>query len=79
MVTGAGLLRTETTMTIWQVGFFKIPMVTGGILMGTYFHEFWRTGLIWLWLVFVLTAILLLPMGIGTVRRYRQSSDGDRR
>ena len=53
-------LGTKTTMTIWQVGFFKIPLVTAGILLGTYFHDFWAPVIVWLWIVCVVTSILRL-------------------
>ena len=67
-------LKTETTMTVWQVAFFKIPMVTAGILLGTYFHNLCQPLLIWLWIVCVATTILIVPMGMRTVLEHWRST-----
>ena len=68
------LLNTQATVTVWQVGFFKIPMVTTGILLGTYFHDFWHPLLTWLWIVCVATMILIVPMGMRTVLEHWRST-----
>ena len=47
----------------WQFGVLKLSMVAFGILMGSYFHEFWQQWHLALWAVFGITALVTTIWG----------------
>ena len=50
------------TLKFWQVGIFKLSMVSIGIIIGVYFADFLKSWLPLLSAIFVLTAVYLLSV-----------------
>lgn len=49
------LLNAARKYTVWDFGFFKILLLSAGILLGAYFHEFFDGWIAVVWAVFVIT------------------------
>lgn len=47
----------------WKFGVLKISMIAFGILMGSYFHEFWQPWHMALWAIFAITALMATIWG----------------
>ena len=51
----------------WKFGVLKFSMVAFGILMGSYFHEFWQQWHVALWAIFGITALVTTVWGFQTM------------
>jgi hypothetical protein len=54
------LLNAAKKFTLWDYGFFKIVLVSLGILLGTYFSKFFLSYTSLLWIIFIASYILVL-------------------
>jgi hypothetical protein len=48
----------------WKFGVLKISMISFGVLIGTYFHDFWLPWQGALWALFAVTAVVTAVWGI---------------
>jgi Flp pilus assembly protein TadB len=55
-----GYMNRKLTWEYWKFGILKMCLLSFGILLGTYFVDFWK-GILWLvWVVFIITYILAI-------------------
>lgn len=54
----------EITWPAWKFGVLKFSMIAFGILVGAAFPSFWATWTVWLWGVFLVTALISSVWGI---------------
>ncbi len=47
----------------WKIGVLKCSMVAFGILLGSYFHEYWEQRYLTLWATFAVTALVTINWG----------------
>jgi len=64
------------TWPAWKFGVLKLSMIAFGILMGSYFPDFFRPWQIALWAIFGVTAAILSVWGFQAM--YGPSSREDR-
>ena len=57
----------------WKFGVLKFSMVAFGILMGSYFHEFWQQWHVALWAIFGITALVTTIWGLQTMFSLKSS------
>lgn len=51
----------------WKFGVLKISMISFGVLIGMYFHEFWAPWEAALWTLFGVTALVTTVWGIQSL------------
>ena len=51
----------------WKFGVLKFSMMAFGILMGSYFHEFWQNWHVALWTIFAVTAVVTTVWGFQAI------------
>ena len=51
------VLTRSITWPSWKFGVLKFSMIAFGILMGSYFHEFWQDWHAALWVIFGVTVL----------------------
>ena len=51
----------------WQFGVLKISMISFGVLLGTYFHDFWLPWQAALWALFGVTALVTTVWGLQSM------------
>lgn len=54
------LLKSAREYTVWDFAFFKIALVSFGILAGAYFSRFFLDNIALIWVVFILAYIWVM-------------------
>ncbi len=66
-------LTRKVSWSAWQLGVLKLSMVSFGIILGSYFADFWKPLMLLLWAVFIATAVwasvMWLQQGVNTNNR----------
>jgi hypothetical protein len=53
-----GYMNRKLTWEYWKFGILKTCVMSFGILLGTYFADFWK-GILWLvWIIFIISYVL---------------------
>ena len=52
------LLTRRVAVPSWKIGALKFSMISFGILVGSYLHEFWQNWYLALWVFFGVTAFV---------------------
>ncbi|MBI2550498.1 hypothetical protein HYV83_04965 [Candidatus Woesearchaeota archaeon] len=69
----AGYVKDHLTRKVrwatWQFSVFKLSMISFGIILGSYFVDFWKPLLPAVWVVFIITVILSTMMWLSAVRK----------
>ena len=69
----AGYVKTHLTKKVqwatWQFSVLKLSMISFGIILGSYFADFWKPLLLAVWVVFIITVILSTTMWLSAVRK----------
>jgi len=53
-------MRAARKFTMWDYAFFKTALVSLGILLGTYFSEFFSDHTLFLWIVFLCSYLIMI-------------------
>jgi len=53
-------LRAAKKYTLWDYAFFKITLVSLGILIGAYFSEFFLSHTLFLWIIFLVSYLCIM-------------------
>lgn len=53
-------LAAARNYTIWDYGFLKIALISAGILLGSYFSQFFLENLYVLWSVFIVSYVWII-------------------
>lgn len=62
-------LTKKVQWTTWQFSVLKLSMISFGIILGSYFVDFWQPLLPAVWVVFIITVILSTMMWLSAVRK----------
>ena len=53
-------LMSARNYTVWDYGILKISLISLGILLGTYFSQFFIKNILWVWIVYLISFIFIL-------------------
>ena len=54
-----GLMLAAKTYTLYDYGCLKLALITSGILLGTYFTDFFLRYTTWLWIIFIVAYVCI--------------------
>ena len=58
------IYNRKITWVSWKFGVLKTAMIAFGILVGSYFHEFWQSWTVALWAVFIAGSAISTLWGV---------------
>lgn len=53
------VLKSARNYTVWDYGILKISLTSLGILLGTYFSQFFIKNILWVWIVYLISFIFI--------------------
>lgn len=54
------VLKSARNYTVWDYGILKTSLISLGILLGTYFSQFFIKNILWVWIVYLISFIFIL-------------------
>lgn len=63
------ILTKRISWAYWQFGLLKLCTISFGIILGSYFADFWRPIISFVWIIFIVTYVLAIWMWFREARK----------